>query len=148
MHWRDPMPVIVPDLPEAPEGPLTLPGGAPVRPRPAHTYLSAQEKAAAKKALLVPIVTRGGVKHIPRPGMKDPEQELAKAKREPKVAAPKHDPKHIALARELRDRFLDQVNGDPSLLLPNAKYEVAKALPAPQGAPVEFIEAKALPAAA
>ena len=30
-------------------------------------------------------------------------------------------------ARELRDRFLDQVNGDASLLLPSAKYEVARA---------------------
>ena len=31
-------------------------------------------------------------------------------------------------ARELRDRFLEQVNGDASLLLPAAKYEVARAL--------------------
>ena len=67
----------------------------------------------------------------------------------PRRPTPKHDPKHIALARELRDRFLDQVNGDPSLLLPSAKYEVARALPAPESTPSpQFIEVKALPQAA
>jgi hypothetical protein len=32
------------------------------------------------------------------------------------------DPKLVAAARELRDRWLERVNGDPSLLISQAKY--------------------------
>ena len=75
-------------------------------------------------------------------------EALAKLKpRKAKAPVARHDPKHIKLARDLRDRFLDQVNGDASLLLPSAKYEVARALPAGT-APAPFIEVKALPEAA
>ena len=42
----------------------------------------------------------------------------------------KHDPKHVAAARELRDRFLEQV--DRGLLLPGggceAKYDASRQL--------------------
>ena len=42
----------------------------------------------------------------------------------------KHDPKHIAAARELRDRWLEKMNaGDPAL--PAGKYDVQKSLPDP-----------------
>ena len=48
----------------------------------------------------------------------DAPEELAafaKLKRKAATRAPalKHDPKHIAQARELRDRIQEQVNGDP-----------------------------------
>ena len=167
VHWRDPMPIVLPEVQQPRPGiPDTLPGGQPVRARPQQPKLTRAEKAVIQRSTnkhlqgvplgKVAVITARGFKYVDRPGfvpeLDTPEElaALAKLKRKPatRAPAPKHDPKHIALARELRDRFLDQVNGDPSLLLPNAKYEVAKALPAPQGAPVEFIEVKALPAAA
>ena len=53
------------------------------------------------------------------------KEKPAKA-RKPKV---KNDPKLIAAAREPRDRWLEKVNGDPSALLWQAKYDVSRALP-------------------
>jgi hypothetical protein len=46
----------------------------------------------------------------------------------PKVAKKKHDPKHVAAARELRDRWLECVNADPAALTGAGKYEVARQL--------------------
>jgi len=54
----------------------------------------------------------------------------AKKKRE-KVKA---DPKHVAAARELRDRYLEHFNGEQfnaGVALPGGKYDVARALPSP-----------------
>ena len=51
----------------------------------------------------------------------------APAKPEPKKKVKaKHDPQHVAMARELRDRWLERVNADPSLLLSVGKYEVSR----------------------
>jgi hypothetical protein len=36
-------------------------------------------------------------------------------------------------ARELRDRWLERVNEDPSLLLSEGKYDVSRALPGAAG---------------
>ena len=55
----------------------------------------------------------------------------------------KNDPKLVAAARELRDRWLEQVNADggtggaggASVLQANGKYDVSKRLPAPAPAP-------------
>lgn len=71
------------------------------------------------------------------------------------------DPKFLKAARELRDRYLEQVNRDPSLLLPAGKYDVSRALPdygargedagaalveEPEIAEVTAVEVRALPA--
>ena len=56
----------------------------------------------------------------------------------------KNDPRLVAAARELRDRWLEKVNDDPSVLLSNGKYEVSKmALEAPTSAikPTPLLEA-------
>jgi ribosomal protein S18 acetylase RimI-like enzyme len=69
----------------------------------------------------------------------------AKKPRKPRAAVAKHDPRHVALARELRDRWLEQVSRDPALLQPAPRYALARpelpqhARPIPQ---------KQLPAAA
>jgi len=58
------------------------------------------------------------------------EQRVEQAKPEPKpLAKPaaKIDPKLVAAARELRDRWLEHVNSNP--LLSNGKYDVSRALP-------------------
>ena len=39
---------------------------------------------------------------------------------------PRTDPNLITAARELRDRYLEEVNTDPALLAGEAKYEVAR----------------------
>jgi hypothetical protein len=44
-------------------------------------------------------------------------------------AKAKIDPKHLAKARELRDRYLEQYNGGSmQAALPAAKYDVARAI--------------------
>jgi hypothetical protein len=50
-------------------------------------------------------------------------------KREPKQKV-KNDPRFVAAARELRDRWLEQVNADPSALSSQGKYDVSKELAA------------------
>jgi len=42
----------------------------------------------------------------------------------------KNDPKHVAAARELRDRWLEQVNAGQVLEAGQGKYEVSRALQA------------------
>jgi hypothetical protein len=56
-----------------------------------------------------------------------------KTKRAPRQKL-KNDPKLVAATRELKARWLEHVNEDPTLLLPNGKYDVARVLidsPAP-----------------
>jgi hypothetical protein len=48
------------------------------------------------------------------------EQEKPKRQPRPKV---KPDPRHVAAARELRDRWLEQVNPDPSAVTGEGKYD-------------------------
>jgi hypothetical protein len=57
----------------------------------------------------------------------------------------KNDPRLVAAARELRDRWLERINADPSALLSNGKYEVCKALPSARSEAVTTI--RALPGA-
>jgi hypothetical protein len=56
-----------------------------------------------------------------------PVVEAPKREKKPKAKA---DPKLVAAARELRDRWLERVNADPAQLVPRARYDVAR-LPAP-----------------
>jgi hypothetical protein len=50
----------------------------------------------------------------------------------PKAPKAKNDPKLIAAARELRDRWLEEVNAGRYLPGGAAKYEVNRSLPPPQ----------------
>jgi hypothetical protein len=60
----------------------------------------------------------------------------------PKKQKAKNDPAMVAKVRELNARWMEQVNANPSLLLPAGKYEVCKALAGPAGPePVALIEA-------
>ena len=85
----------------------------------------------------------------PVPDQPQPTPATVKAPR-PKRKA---DPKLIAAARELRDRWLEKVNEDPSLILPAGKYDVARELPdqadGRHAVPrLAVVEVKALPEAA
>jgi GNAT superfamily N-acetyltransferase len=55
------------------------------------------------------------------------KQKAAKAKREKRVKQ-KNDPKHVAAARELRDRWLEEVNSGRFLAANGGKYDVGRAL--------------------
>ena len=48
-----------------------------------------------------------------------------KPKRQPKPKV-KNDPRLVAAARELRDRWLERVNAEPSGVLTEAKYDVSR----------------------
>jgi hypothetical protein len=58
----------------------------------------------------------------------------------------KNDPKFIAAARELRDRYLEEVNSPGSRMLPaaNGKYDVSRQL---EAAPSTLNHARLLDAA-
>ena len=163
-HWRDAKPLVLPGIPGVPQqrsedsdrtsAQKVLPGGAPVRPRDAadtRPKLTAAQKAVihrtqskhlggvplGKKAVL----TASGIKYIDRTDFVpelDTPQELAppvKPKRTPKPRA-KNDPKFIKAARDLRDKFLEQVNSGQWLPVSDAaKYDVCRALPTPCEAP-------------
>jgi GNAT superfamily N-acetyltransferase len=162
-HWRDAKPLILPGLParqQEDEIPKLLPGGAPVRPRPEQPKLSPAQRAAimrmnskhlggvpaGKKAVL-----RGGrIKYIDRPDyvpeLDAPEElmEPPKPKR-PRKERQKNDPQYIAAARELRDRYLEEMNS--GRLLPPAahgKYDVSRQL---ESAPTQLATTKLLDAA-
>jgi len=64
---------------------------------------------------------------IPKQGEPLPETKPQKAPKEktPRVK-PKNDPRLVAAARELRDRWLEQVNATP--FLAQGKYDVSRAI--------------------
>lgn len=61
-------------------------------------------------------------------------QKPVKRAPKPKV---KTDPRLVSAARELRDRWLERVNDDPSAILGLGKYDVSRAIE--DRASVEFI---------
>ena len=118
------MPILVPQAPKALQG-----------------------KSPKSTPTLMP-PTRRGARFGPPPANDAPAPvvEKAKPKREKKPKA-KIDPKHVAAARELRDRWLEPVNADPSLLVAQGKYDVAKALASPSGETLAPIPALPAPQA-
>lgn len=136
-HWRDAKPVVLPGLPAPqPNLPKTLPGGALVKPRPEQPKVTKAQAAAiarSKSKVLggVPagkaaVITRGGVKYIDRA---DAPTEVEQPKpKKPRAPRQKNDPKYVKAARELRDRYLEEVN--VGRLLPGAcgKYDVSRQL--------------------
>ena len=121
VHWTSEMPILIPQVHNAlPEPAKKERAGAP-----------------AERNLLKPIAVKS-----PRVQFGSPDREPAPVIEKEKSAKPKRekvkaDPKHIAKARELRDRWLEKVKapGGASVLSSNGKYEVSKALVAP-AAPV------------
>jgi len=131
--------------------PIVLPGGEV--PRAARPCLPGKSKkkdtggppvAPRKKALAGPpppgkvaIVVGGKIRYIDRPSAGHtpvvsapppaPPASAPKPKREPRPKA-KNDPKHVAAARELRDRWMEEINAGRYLPVSNGKYEVSRAL--------------------
>ena len=143
--WRDAKPVVLPEAVRPVEEPkaLTLPDGRPVRTRPP------QPTQAAKMAVVrsqsrhlqglppgkAAVITGGRIRYVERAdATPEPEPTKEKPKREPKPKV-KHDAKAIAFVRELRDRYLEQVN-DGAYALPDAGKYAVGLLPLHDGATI------------
>jgi len=151
-HWRDAKPIILPGITIEPPQPLTLPGGMPVRPRPEQPKYSRAQKAAIQRSQSahlkgVPlgkkaVITASGIRYVNRtdyvPETDAPEGMEPRPKPAPKPRQ-KNDPKLVAAARELRDRYLEQINTTP--LLSQGKYDVARALSAVEAPPTPLLPA-------
>ena len=107
-HWSDAKPTVLPGLPIGDEAAKALPG--PRAPR----------VKKAKEPVISPMAIMSGGLRFASSAPAAPE---AKAKRE-KAPKQKNDPKLVAAARELRDRWLEQVNATP--LIGCGKYDVSR----------------------
>jgi hypothetical protein len=111
-HWSDAKPIVLPG------GGM---GGSPMVLE--HKEKHGRAARATKPAIDPSSIAAGGLRFA----MPKPEVAEVKPTREPKKKV-KHDPLLIAAARELRDRWLERVNADPSILTSSPKYDVARAL--------------------
>ena len=144
-HWRDAKPVVLPGF----ERELTVEDRKwlpPARPnagtrkgrasgggeKMSHTRKLEVIRSKSKHLKGVPkgkaaVVTAGGIKYVGRSDAEPPEEEPKKTKT-PRKPRPKNDPKMVEAVRELRDRFLDEVNS--GRLLPGGecqgKYDVSR----------------------
>ena len=110
VKWSDEMPVILPTTPREPRlltaGPLPAP------------------KTRRAKVVEKTLQTCHGLR------LADPPKAAKAKQKRQKV---KNDPAHVAAARELRDRYLEQFNAGTILLtagLPGGKYDVSRAIEA------------------
>ncbi len=114
-HWSDAKPLILPGNPEA------------------SNQLPPPRRAAVKKSKTTdtptPLRRNGLMFDIPQQGAPLPEEKAVKQAK-PKAQRVKRmcDPRLVSAARELRDRWLEQVNSSPPIL--RGKYEVARQIEA------------------
>ena len=153
-HWRDAKPIILPGMQQDAQA---LPEAQPRREKKKFVRKVEVAKAPPSKFLQetppgkAAVIVGGKIKYLDRADYVPPPepQPEPKPKREAKPRA-KNDPKLVSAARELRDRWLEQVNTTP--LLPAGKYDVSRALPdataAVNVAPITPTALKQLPQAA
>jgi hypothetical protein len=118
-HWSEAKPLVLPGMEVGSDGELSarvelLPGEKKTR------------AAKVKKQLVVikpSAIVSGGLRF----GAVVPEviEEKVEKVKKPKV---KNDPKLVAAARELKDRWLEQVNGGLYLPMARGKYEVSRGI--------------------
>jgi hypothetical protein len=122
-HWSDELPVL-------------LPAARKQIPDQEHKRRKAPAKSLAARPKRMPVSMHGGLFFTRAPESAAAKAEKAKPEKKPKA---KNDPKLVAAARELRDRWLEKVNsaggaegaGGASGLACGGKYDVSKALAAP-----------------
>lgn len=126
-HWSDAKPAVLPGLPAnkaAEQWQLESDREKKSRPRKKVEPVQVQSRNS---------IAAGGLRFGSTPGgPQSPQEKAAKKAKEqkPKVKY-KNDPQYIAAARELRDRYIEQINA--GLLLPPSacgKYDVSRALEA------------------
>ena len=128
-HWSDAKPLVLPG--QEREAEESHAEGAKIAKR--------ERRKAAVAVKKPPMTGTVGVRFGPPPtsGMSPPAAQAplndSTAEKREKTAKPvrKNDPKLVAAARELRDRYLEEVNcGRHALDAPGQKYDVTRALPA------------------
>ena len=120
VHWKEVEAVVLPGQ-ESSKPQLQAPSSKQIR----------NPKSKIQKQ---PIGALSGFAFAPaKPVVEKPKRE------KPTREKVKNDPKHVAAARELRDRYLERFNSN--LVLGNGKYEIARALPAPQAMPLQLPKA-------
>ena len=114
-HWSDAKPIVLPRH---------------TQPRQIEDRSSTKKKPAST-AILARRPLCGGLMFAP--AVATVERPKREAKKKEKI---RNDPKFVAAARELRDRWLEKVNEEPALLAAGGKYELSRALPGPVAAAV------------
>jgi hypothetical protein len=109
--------------------PLVLPGIEMSDVRDQLSVVEAKPKRAPKvKKAAEPVIPKNS---ISMGGLRSwtvtPVAEAKPAKKEPKPKV-KNDPRLVAAARELKDRWLEEINSGRYLPMGNGKYEVSRAL--------------------
>ena len=115
-HWRDAMPILLPGQATTAQATgRALPGSKARRP----LAKKVQKPTAMRRQFGPP----SAEPIVPEPATTATAAESEKAAK-PKRAKRKNDPKLVAAARELRDRWLEQVNASP--LAGGGKYNVSR----------------------
>jgi hypothetical protein len=131
-HWRDAKPILLPQSePEKPNA-LSAPRSKEKAREPSVAYKMAVIRSKSKHLKGVPagkaaIITSGGFRYVDRADYV-PEPAPPKPKRKPSAPKQKNDPRHVAMVRELRDRYMEQINSGAMQLEFNGKYDVSRAL--------------------
>jgi hypothetical protein len=90
----------------------------------------------------VGILVGGRIKYIDRPGAAAEKVAMKPARPKPQKAAKvKIDPKYLAAARELRDRYLERVNDNLALPAGGGKYNVSRTLADPTSISIPLLKA-------
>jgi hypothetical protein len=117
LHWSDAKPIV-------------LPGGHDGGTNGEAKALPAPRKKREKKVALPPsAIVGGGLRFTPTVEVAlvaGAQTAIEKPRRE-KTKAQKNDPRLIAAARELRDRWLEEVNDGRYQIEANGKYDVSRA---------------------
>jgi hypothetical protein len=117
-HWRDAKPIVLPggERDQRPE----------VRGQQKRISGPRSKRLTSDLRPLTAAISSGGLRFA---GAEAPVEKTKKrAGKMPATPRQKNDPKLIAAARELRDRWLEKVNDDPSILSANGKYDVTRQL--------------------
>ena len=129
-HWSDEMPVLtpakaaLPDQTDKPRGELAP--GMKAKPQPPTPRPRAPVQFGAPPS---------------KPGVVEKPPEPAKVKVKAPRVKKKADPKLVAAARELRDRWLEHVNAGEMRLEGAGKDDVSRALPATSAKPMPLLPA-------
>ena len=112
-HWSEAVPLVLPGMGDS-----------------AAAESTPKRRAAKPKAIAPPVPTtiRSGGLRFAAPAPDPVAVPAEKPKREPKVRE-KNDPRLVAAARELRDRWLEKIEEEPWLLESAGKYDVRRSLP-------------------
>ena len=117
-HWSDAMPMVLPGIGNISATAPQIDGEVAKKPR------TRKPKAKAPPAARAPLNVTNGLRFGPPPELLEPKPA------KPKPQKLKNDPKFIAAARELRDRYLEEVNSGRMLPSANGKYDVSRQLDA------------------